>query len=180
MMNLLLQFSLWNIVYSLLCLVTLECTGVNDLLATKWWFACVARCTFSFLVFKINFKHFFIFDCMTSCNFWDVFVSLKGHRLSWNVSLNSGFIEWTFQCLFIILEIIGSFLFMVLDKEFFITFCVTRNLYYYFFFFSQQVFLINIIYLLFQDVLFIESCFSFYEFLLNICMKLSTWKKKKT
>ena len=63
-----------------LCLVTSECAPVNDLFATQWWFTCVARFTFPFSIFWMGFKHFSIFDRMTSYNFLQVFVSFKYYK----------------------------------------------------------------------------------------------------
>ena len=107
---------------------------------------------FPFLFFFMGFKHFSIFDCVTSYNFlWVLFLLNATSRLFWNVSYNFGFIWRIFQCLLIILWILEVFYYKLLYKQFWF-FCLI---------FSYQVFLISIVYLIylvFQDVFFL-SCF---------------------
>ena len=78
-------------------------------------FNCVHLCykvhIFLFCFLKRFWTLSFIFD-ITSYNFLQVFVLLNARkRLFWNVSCNLNFIWRTLQCLFLILGIIGSFLF---------------------------------------------------------------------
>ena len=78
-------------------------------------FNCVHPCykvhIFLFCFLKRFWALSFIFD-ITSYNFLQVFVLLNARkRLFWNVSCNLNFIWRTLQCLFLILGIIGSFLF---------------------------------------------------------------------
>ena len=78
-------------------------------------FNCVHLCykvhIFLFCFLKRFWTLSFIFD-ITSYNFLQVFVLLNARkRLFWIVSCNLNFIWRTLQCLFLILGIIGSFLF---------------------------------------------------------------------
>ena len=128
-------------------------------------FNCVHLCykvhIFLFCFLKRFWTLSFIFD-ITSYNFLQVFVLLNARkRLFWNVSCNLNFIWRTLQCLFLILGIIGSFLFYS---------------------FRQGIFMIFIFFLV---SLFDQYCLSylfslsrcsphslFYDFFLNIYMKL--------
>ena len=89
-------------------------------------FSCVHMCykvhIFLFCFLKRFWTLSFIFD-ITSYNFLQVFVLLNARkRLFWNVSCNFNFIWRTLQCLFLILGIIGSFLFYGFRQGIFIIF----------------------------------------------------------